>query len=604
MRFILTLVLIIFLLLVFTIPSALIGGASGGGGAEESYVSWTTPGGEEVQVSSGDFFAQMRTFHNALRISPFAAIPLGIFDREPNERQLARLLVLERMANEAGIVVSRRELGLHLKGSNELQGISREFYDSFVTQYGVEAVEGTLLRVLRATRFLQLAGNAGALADPNMIEELWHDQHEELAFDYMSLAIDDMKEEARKELPDDEALSAWFDEQPEVEREALMTPERRKAEYVYFVNVEETPGTALLAEYPDESERDPEEMAEEYYNRVYFSRFTRPQEDLSEGETPTAQERYLSQEETQEQAMAEAPIYFAMQAWLGDLQGRQAAGEEIDLAAEAERLGLEHTSIDFKTREELPEETFFKEDESTATLVSYTFQALAGGFGFSLVATGDRVVIVRTTEVQERVLPPFEDIRGEVAEKWIAPKAEELATGRLQEIWESLEEFTKEEDEDAFQAPEGPFRRVDADAFQAAAAAADLATGYRDFVDKGGSIDEDPDWEAAPNKFIATHKDYYALDTDEVAEPLSARDKSAVYLIRMAAKRPVSLDLMQPSEYESYKMRARSDALTAVADTLDYETLAVRYNLWLASDDFVEEVESDQAEPAENGTSE
>jgi hypothetical protein len=61
---------------------------------------------------------------------------------------------------------------------------------------------------------------------------------------------------------------------------------------------------------------------------------------------------------------------------------------------------------------------------------------------------------------------------------------------------------------------------------------------------------------------------------------------------------------MQPSEYESYKMRARSDALTAVADTLDYETLAVRYNLWLASDDFVEEEESDQAEPAENGTSE
>ena len=65
-------------------------------------------------------------------------------------------------------------------------------------------------RSLRAARFLQMVGHAGALPDPAKIDELWSQDHEELAFDFISLPVEDMKEEARKELPDDAALEAWL----------------------------------------------------------------------------------------------------------------------------------------------------------------------------------------------------------------------------------------------------------------------------------------------------------------------------------------------------------------------------------------------------------
>ena len=602
LRFVLTVLLIVFLLLVFAIPSALLGGSGGGGSANEAYLKWTTPGGADREVSYAEWKAQMSLFHGAFRISPFAAMGLGITDGQPDEHELARLLVIESMADEAGVEVTMAELGQHLRATNEMRGMTPEVYKEYLQQLGgPAAVEVPIRRALRAARFLQFVGQAGALPDPAKVQELWEADHEELAFDYISLPVEDMKEEARKALPDDEALSAWLEEQPESDRDPLMTPERRSAEIVYFTSTDETPAAALLTEYPAEAERTPEEAAEEYYNRVYFTRFQRSEEDLPEGEELTAENKYLSPEEVQERTLAEAPVYFAMQRWLSDLQGRQAAGEEIDLAADAERLGLGFTALEADTREALAGAPLLTEDENTDQVLNYVFQAAAGGFGWSLANTKNRLVITRTVEVEERALPPLDEIRDQVVDLWLAPEAEKLATERLQALWEGFEEYTKEEDEDAFAQPEGPFRRADADAFRKAAEDAGLKFGTRDYVDKGGRIDLDPNWEEAPNKFIATHREFFGMDTDEVAPPKTARDKTAVYLVRMAGKRPVPISHMKPGDLEGFEERARSAAQAEVGDALDYDTLVAEFDLWLLSDQLAEEQEESGADAdAEN----
>ena len=603
MRFVLTLVLIIFLLLVFAIPGALLGGSGGGAPSSEAFMRWTTPLGTQHELSQVEYRGEMQIFHQTFGVMPFAAFSLGITDRQPNEHQLARILVLDSLAVEAGVDISRTELGQHIRETVDMLGMTPEVYKQRAAQSGgIELVEHTVRRALRAARYLQLVGHAGALPDPAKIDEFWNAEHEQLAFDYISLAVEDMREEAKKELPDDDALSAWLGDQPENESDELKTPERRKAEFVFFKSTDDTPGTALVTEFPDTTERTPEEAGEEYYNRVYFTRFTRSEADLKEGETLTPENRYLSQEETTEQKIAEAPVYFAMQAWLVDLQQRQAAGETIDLAADAERLGLGYATVDFKTREEYVEDPFFSEDESTDTMLNYAFQAAAGGFGWSIATTKKRLVITRTSEIEERKLPEFSEIRDKVVDMWTEPKAEELATAKLQEAWDNFEELVKEAEEEDLPEPEGPFRTASAEAFKKAAEAGGLNHGHRDYVDKGGKINDDPNWEEAPNKFIATHKDYYGLDVDEVGAPRTARDKSAVYLIRMDGKLPVSTDLMQATDYENYKSRARSAALGEVGEALDYETLVLQFGLWLLSDEWDDEEEA--AENAAEATAE
>ena len=598
MRFVMMILLIVFLLLVFTIPGALLGGSGGGSSQGEKYLSWTTPGGTSHELSAGEFNAQMRLFHNAYAILPFAGMSLGVSGLQPTQRELARILVLESMAEEAGIEVTVPELGQHIRETIEMYRMTPEVYKQRVQQFGTESVEGTARRSLRAARFLQMVGQAGALPDPAEIDELWNQDHEELAFGYISLSVEDKNEAARAELPDDAALEAWHAEQPENVQDELKTPEKRKAEFVYFTSLEETPGTALLTEFPDTTERTPEEAGEEYYNRVYFTRFARPEEELPEGEVQTADTRYYSQEEKQEQTVQEAPLYFAMQTWLADLQQRQAAGEEIDLKADAERLGLGYAVVDSGTREEFAEEEFFTGDESTDTMLNYAFQAAEGGFGWSIATSKNRLVITRTTEIAERALPEFAEIKEQVAEKWIEPRALELATAELQGIWESFPELTREPEEGQ-PAPEGPFHQASTEQFEGAANDAGLTYGTRDYVDKGGQVNDDPNWEEAPNKFIATHREYFTMDVDEVGAPQAARDNTAVYLVRMAGKRPVPLDDMQPTQYESYKTRARSAALNEISEALDYETLVAECDLWLLADEWEAEDEAaDDTAPA------
>jgi len=424
--------------------------------------------------------------------------------------------------------------------------------------------------------------------DPAAIEKQWHKENVEFAFDYATLPVADMKEEARKELPDEAGLTAWFEKLDEGAKEELKTPEKRTAELALFRDRETTPAGELVTAYPEKPPEGteptaPEELAVQYHRRVYFRRFAKPRP--AEGEAKS-DDLYFKFEDVKEVCLAEAPVYFAMQRWIEDLEARRTNGESIDFAAEAQRLGLEHQAFaDALTQEEFAADGAAGNKDLAATVFSTDPD---GSFHPSPFALPQGLAVVRANSRVEPELPPFESIRERVVEKWLEPKAEELAQARLARLREGFEKFEPEpEKTEGDDAPPPkdtkPHYRATPDAFQAAVSGAGLAVKSRDYVNKSGAASKKPS--AGDEEQALTSQAYtwglYELEADEVPEPGLSNDKSTAYLVRLSGKREVPIADMTPSQYERYKQSARSEAMQEIGKRMDLDFLRKNYGLWL-----------------------
>jgi hypothetical protein len=596
--------MIIFLMVIWLVPGSILGIA--GGPTNPIIVRFQLPSGGQVEWRASDVQGMHRDVMDAFGVDFFLSMQLGVDASKPTPEELTRVLVLDRIAQDTGVEVSDADLAGHLREILDFQRATPEDFKNGVRARGLEVVrvERTIRMLLRVARFQQLVGFAGAVPDPAEIEEQWHEENVEFAFDYVTLPVADLEEEAKKELPDDAGLTAWFEELGEAEKEELETPEKRKAELALFRDVETTPATELLAAYPEEpaegaAPTPPEELANQYHRRVYFRRFVRPKEPGAEA----GGDLYFKFEEVKEQCLAEAPIYFAMQRWIEDLNARRTNGETIDLRAEAQELGLDHQAF----LEPLTQEQFAADDAAGhADLADAIFATPPdGSFYASPFALAQGLAVVRANERVEPVLPPFESIRDQVAEKWLEPKSRELAQERLAAMRDGFERFVPEpeetEGEDAPPPPdEKPHHRASAEAFQAAAEAAGLAVKSRDYLNKAGPASKDPlaDDEERRKLFSQAHSwRLYDLEADEVAEPGLADDEKTVYLVRLAGKRDVPIDDMTPAQYDRYEQNARTRAIQEVGRRMDLDFLRKHHALWL-------HVDSEQAKTASAGAAE
>jgi hypothetical protein len=78
-----------------------------------------------------------------------------------------------------------------------------------------------------------------------------------------------------------------------------------------------------------------------------------------------------------------------------------------------------------------------------------------------------------------------------------------------------------------------------------------------------------------------------------VPEPRASADGATIYLVRLVGTREVALDVMSPTQYESYKNRARSQARAEVSEALDFAYFEREFGLWLAPDMRTESAEGD-----------
>ncbi len=564
---------------------------------------WNRPGHGPVELRGSDLQWSLAVFRLALDVDPLLGYSLGFgLGSRLESKDCVRLLVLDQLAEDSGLTITDADLVAHLQDSFQFHRPpwTSDDFRSVIQRLGSSqiTVEETIRRLLRLSRFLQFAGYAAAIPDPKVIEEQFHEENVEFTFEYAALVPEKLEPEARAQLPDEAQLRQWFESRPEAEKNQLRTPEKRRADFALFRDPEATPAAALVEAFPEKpvegvEPSTSEQLAQTYYTRVFHRRFMKPAEEPGgDGEDPGGgdERKPRSFEEVKDQCLAEAPVYFALQRWLDDLKTRKTAGEAIDLAAEAAKYGLEHRALEGPlSRDELAQ----LEGLGDRELADAVFQAAPdGSFYYALVPYPGGLAVARALERIEPVLPPFEEIRARVEEQWIKPKAEELALEKLKTLWQGLEQFTPEKP--APEAGQAPFeepadtrvhRRAASEAFRAAAQGAEVEVATRDWLNRGGPPDADPQRDSPAHRFLATQYELYELAPDEVAEPQLARDKHAAYLVRLAGKREVPLERMTPAQYERYKQGARARAIAELGSTLDLAFLEKHYGLWLRSEE-------------------
>lgn len=579
--------LMIFLMVIWLVPGSILGIASGNKNPVRA--SFTLPGGEKVEWRASDLLTAHRAYKDALEFDVYLGFMLGVQMANTETSQLTRLMVVDRIAKEAGIEISDADLAAHLRENLDAQRLTPDDFRRFVRQRGLEerSVEETIRSLLRVLRFQQLLGFAGAVPDPAKIEEQWKQENVEYAFDFLTVPVDSMKEEARKELPDDAGLAAWYEKLPAEEKTAFQTEETRTAELARFRDSETSPASELVAAYPEKvpegaQPTSPEDLARRYYNRVYPRRFAKA---VEEGADPSVPAGFLGFDEVREACLAEAPVYFAMQSWIEDLNARHTAGETIDFAAEAAKMGLDHESF----LQPLTREGYAGVSDAEVAEAVFSTEA-DGSFYPAPVALAQGIAVVRTNERSAPSTRPFEEVRDQVAEAWLGPKAQELAEKRLAALRDGLESFEpapKEgETPPAKKKGETHFRAT-ADAFQAAAAAAGLEVKRRDYLNKASPPSLDA-LASDEERRTLTNQSYafglYNLEDDEVAQPKLSPDKATVYLVRLAGKRDVPIDNMSPTQYDRLKQGVRARAAGAVNQRFDLDFLKANFGLWLYED--------------------
>ena len=595
LKFVLMILLVIFLLIIFMMDQNSLQNIGRRATADDVVATWVRPGHGEEEILASELQAFHRAAADTARVDPFLGIAQGqSLSRQPTQEDAIRLMLLDKVAFDSGIRVTDADLAKHLELLRDFMYGDAEALRAALQQY-MTPVEDTIRRALRVQRFEMLAGYAGAVASPDAIEEQWHDEHAEVSLEYVSVSADGFVDAARAEIPGDEELEAWFDEKPDWERSALNLPEKRAAEVAIFKNIDATPAAGLLAAFPPAEGTDPDERANEYYNAVFTRRFVRPVPDEVEPEEVVPSGAFLSFDEVKDQALAEAPVYDALQAWLTDLTNRQAAGEEVDLLAEATQYGLGFVEVEPMTREELMEHP----ELGDVPTVESVFVTQPDSFAYTVASTADGLAVVRVTERVEASLPPFAEIRAEVAEMWVEPRGRELATEALEALWDMLPEFEPEEDEASALglAPKTVHRKATAEAFRAAVAVAGLDVNVVDWFDRGAS----PKGGDPVQDFLSRNQQLTTMESDEVGEPLPGPDRDTIYLVRKVGERELPVTAMSPRDYQRYKNAARGRARASLREGIDLDYLSEQFGLvlnWSTEPEEEDVVEDEAAEEA------
>lgn len=553
--------LLIFLLIVFVVPFALQSAFLGNPG-EELLMTWRHPQDGLQELSATEF---MNTKRELARFKEMFG------QRNVDDLDTARFIILDQVAAEAGIEISDEDIRRRMQSTLEELG-GREQYQGLINaSFGsVRRFEEMLRRDMRVGRYVTLMGRLGSVPDPADIQSSWDEQHLEYAFDYVEIEVEQLHDEVLATIPADEGeggLEEWFGELPEWERNAFKDPERFAAELVYYPSGSEVPA-ALLERFPEPEDADPEARAREYFTAVMVSRFAL---DVDLEADPTAP-RFATFEDVQEEAMLEAPAYFAMQSWSEELRERVTTGEEIDMATEAANLGLAYAPAgETRTREEWTE----LDELGGLRLASLINRTAAGSITATPAFEKGGMIVARVTEKVEAVMPPFADIRERVADKWAESKASDVAVERLEALRAELvadgsaeeadtgdEDPATDGDDEAADEVAGTVDLVD---FQRAAEAAGFTVSRREWLDRRATATDDDDWDTEAHRFIRSRAPLFALEEGELSVPATNSTKTHAYLVRSNGSRKMDIALIKPQEYQNYRTQSAAKGVSRLA---------------------------------------
>jgi hypothetical protein len=425
-----------------------------------------------------------------------------------------------------------------------------------------------LRRLMRVGRFRQIQMQAFSVPDPAAVEKLWLGRHQEYAFDYVEQPVSGLLDAARAEAPKGDDLKAWFEARPQGEKDAYKTKPTASAELAGLSMEGPWSADAIFAKYPRPAGEDAEKMARDYVDGFGFIRFPK----VPTSRTDTNHQAY---EDVKDKALAEAPVYNSLMDWVADMKKREAAGEKIDLAAEASALGLSYRKqaephdrdawkdlgINFVGR--ITIERVFDPDAKPNEL-------------FAAIQVDEKAFVYgRDLEIHPSTMPEFSAIEASVTDKWAEQKARDLALAKLADVKKSF--VPEATDPAATPVP----AEADAAKFKEVVEAAGLTVQHRDWMERSTPPQAD---EPRGDTYIRSTPLLYTQKENRVVDPALNREGTVAYLVRVGGVRDADLAKMKPADLASLsKEQAQRDQQAFQAELFTRESLQAKYRLDLES---------------------
>ncbi len=526
-RFVMTFLLVVMVLTTFTVGPEVIEVLGGRDRSSKDYMTWRSPSGATRHVSWKQFIETKRSLAFVL---PFV---FRSDKREPTDEQTAAFIALDGSAEESGVIYTDKELKEFITS----QFPSSDVYQRYCASYRIspKEFEANLRRAMRVNRYRDFLSQARTVPDYATAETSWKGRHQEFRYDYVELPVATLVDEARTLAPRGDELKAWFDALSEPEKAKYKSTARVSAESVGLSLDGELFAAAILAKYPRPEGADLEALAREYHEGFGYVRFPK-------APTQQDQSRSVPFDTVKERALAEAPVYLGLMDWVADLKKREEAGETIDLAAEANALGLAYR----RQTDPLTEEGWRSANENSfigRRTIEVAFDQLnAAGKLWPAIAVDDKSFTYGRVlaSVPERV-PEFAEIEAQVATAWADKKARELAVARLEKLRDS---FGTRPDPNDPNAP--PFQPEADDAkFAEVAKEAGFVVQHREWQDR---FSPPPADEPAGDKYIRSNVGLAALREHLVAKAELNREGTAACLVRVAGVRDPDVSRMKVNE--------------------------------------------------------
>ena len=530
-QFIFLIGLLIFLLIIFIVPGAVQNSLGKGDNSNLPMVSYET----EVGITTWsllDFQMEIR--------AEAAALSLRGLRITPSDEEIATILLTDALAVEAGVVVPDAQVKEYLVQFAEGVGGIDRYKAIMASQFsgGAPTFERIFRRGIRISNYLGMLSRVAIAPSTDRLEEEWNAAHELVAFNYISARADAFKDAALAESPDDATLEKWLSKRPTYEQNTYKSLEKWTIGSAFYRVTDEAPA-ALFAAYPLPEGWDAEAKALEYYQTYSYIAFKRDEEVTDEnGEIS----RYLPQEEVDVDCRRRSSILESMKAWRANAAGRMAAGEEVDLAMEAQELGLGwHESDEAMDRGQILADGEFGGGILSSQLLSIEPGQLIG----TAIVGKETMQIAKVLSRMEPSMPEFSTIRDDVAKVWAAERSGGMAVEALEAL--TGEETLSEED------------------FLALAASDERFTvGMRDWLDTSGSYLDDPNKDEDANLFIGLQTyslGLNALEEGALAPATLSPTKDVAYLIRCMGKRPIDFSTVNPGQLQALATSAETKAL-------------------------------------------
>ena len=563
LRFLLTLALMVFVLVIFTVGDQLMG-TFGQRPSSEAYMTWEHPTRGHQSLSVPKFMETRR----ALDSFAYVTTGQGLSDDAGLDSSVAYQIITERLAQEAGVEIPDVELGRKiLEGEPGLVPafLNPESYRAHLAarETSSQAFETVLRRVLRVRRYEMLVASALAQPTAEDLEKAWKDEHQEYSFELAGLAPADVRAEVEGSVPDADGLRAWYDGLSEGDKARLFLeqflPASTSAALLSWP-IGPTAPQALLDRFPRPESPTVDELATIYHARFGTVRFPAPAPEtptVPEGETPPPPPPVSARplDEVREQAAVEAQVHAAFEALLRDLRAKAQAGESPDLAALAAELGLvlEDDGVQ-RTGDEWNE-------QKGATVGGLIALAQPGQIAPSTAVDASHITLVRVVERKASEAPPFEAVAEIAAAKWIDERATKLVDEKLKALSEKLAlaaQPAPAADPEA-QPEVPPAKVVDAETFAREVEAAGLTVVRQDWFDparRAADLDSLPEVERFLRSTFYPGAEFFALPEGGIAGPAPSAQDERQWLVRLAGKRDPAELKISAQDYASLPQQA------------------------------------------------